>query len=169
MSSSSLQKAMWKDEDRALDADAILSSIRAGTEQANKVRRERGWATLEVVGWQQQPFYDPLTKNLTWSIKGNSDGDLSINHSTRLLGRRGVLKVNLVLSPEDVASAMAAAVHSGASVPAFVTNAPSQIAGQSERPHRRHRHDEIAHSRDDNAEVLVYDVIVDASSTVGIA
>ena len=78
-----------KDDDRNLDADAILSSIRQGTEQANEVRRERGWPTMEVVGWQQRPFYDPQTNNLTWAIRGSSEGSTSINHSTRLLGRRG--------------------------------------------------------------------------------
>jgi uncharacterized membrane-anchored protein len=47
-----------KDDDRTLDANAILSSIREGTEQANEIRREKGWPTMEVVGWEQAPFYD---------------------------------------------------------------------------------------------------------------
>jgi uncharacterized membrane-anchored protein len=97
-----------KDEDRDLDADAILASIKEGTSEANKVRRERGWATLEVVGWHQKPFYDPQTHNLTWAIIGSSENSRSINHSTRMLGRKGVLRVNLVLSPEDVDKAVPA-------------------------------------------------------------
>ena len=80
-----------KDDDRKLDADAILSSIRSGTEESNKIRQQRGWATIEVVGWQQKPFYDSATNNLTWSIRGKSGDEASINHSTRLLGRRGVM------------------------------------------------------------------------------
>lgn len=97
-----------KDDDRNLDANAILSSIREGTEESNKVRRERGWPTLDVVGWQQAPFYDAATNNLTWSIVGrSSDGD-SINHSTRLLGRRGVMRVNLVAGPEEMGTALPA-------------------------------------------------------------
>lgn len=97
-----------KDDERDLDADAILSTIRDGTEAANRIRRERGWSTLEVVGWQQRPFYDRQTNNLTWAITGSSEGSTSINHSTRLLGRRGVMKANLVLSPEDVGNAVPA-------------------------------------------------------------
>lgn len=97
-----------RDDDRDLDANAILASIREGTEQANKVRRERGWATMEVTGWQQPPFYDPQTNNLTWAIGGSSAGSSGINHSTRLLGRRGVMKANLVLSPEDIGTAVPA-------------------------------------------------------------
>jgi uncharacterized membrane-anchored protein len=95
-----------KDDDRSIDAKAILSSIKEGTEQANKERRKRGWSTLEVVGWQQSPFYDPKTNNLTWAIKGRSDNGTSINHSTRLLGRRGVMNVDLVLDPDALSSAM---------------------------------------------------------------
>jgi uncharacterized membrane-anchored protein len=97
-----------KDDDRKLDADAILSSIREGTEQANEARRQKGWPTIEVVGWQQAPFYDPQTNNLTWAINGRSEGEVSINHSTRLLGRRGVMKVSLVMSSEDAAAAVPA-------------------------------------------------------------
>jgi uncharacterized membrane-anchored protein len=95
-----------KDDDRNLDAKAILASIKEGTEQANKTRRERGWSTLEVVGWQKPPFYDPATNNLTWAIKGRSDNGTSINHSTRLLGRRGVMNVDLVLEADALDAAM---------------------------------------------------------------
>jgi uncharacterized membrane-anchored protein len=97
-----------KDTDRDLDADAILASIKKGTDQANELRRERGWSTMEIVGWQQKPFYDPATNNLTWSVRGSSEGTIGINHSTRLLGRRGVMKVNLVFGPEDQATALPA-------------------------------------------------------------
>ena len=97
-----------KDDDRNLDADALLASIREGTEHANELRRERGWSTMEIVGWQQKPFYDPQSNNLTWAIRGKSEDEISVNHSTRLLGRRGVMNVNLVLSPDDMGSAMPA-------------------------------------------------------------
>ena len=39
-----------------------------GTEEGNKTRRERGWSTMQILGWQQAPFYDTVTNNLTWSI-----------------------------------------------------------------------------------------------------
>ena len=97
-----------KDDDRTLDAKAILASIKEGTAQANKTRRERGWSTLEIVGWQKAPYYDSATNNLTWSIKGRSDNGESINHSTRLLGRRGVMNVDLVLDPDSLTTAMPA-------------------------------------------------------------
>jgi uncharacterized membrane-anchored protein len=96
-----------KDDDKNnLEADKILSSIKKGTEQANKVRAQRGWSTMDILGWQQAPFYDPGTHNLTWSIRGRSEGDTSINHSVRLLGRHGVMHVDLVASSDEMGEAL---------------------------------------------------------------
>ena len=98
-----------KDDDKQLDAKAILSSIQEGTKAANKVRRERGWPTMDVVGWYEQPYYDETTNNLTWAVEASSgDGENSINHSTRMLGRRGVMRANLVAGPEEVDGAVEA-------------------------------------------------------------
>src|SRR5437867_10995686 len=95
-----------KDDDRKLDADAMLGSIRTGTEKANSIRAKRGWSPIEILGWQESPYYDAQTNNLTWSIRGRSDGDEVVNHSTRLLGRRGVMHVDLVLGPQAVGDAL---------------------------------------------------------------
>lgn len=94
-----------KDDDKDnLDANALLKSIRKGTEESNKERRRRGWHTLEVVGWEQPPHYDAATQNLVWAIRGRSqDGD-SVNYNTRRLGRKGVVSVTLVLDPEQLES-----------------------------------------------------------------
>jgi uncharacterized membrane-anchored protein len=106
-----------KDDDRDFDADGILENIKSGTEAANKIRRERGWSTMSIVGWEQAPFYDAKTNNLTWSIKGASDNGETINHSTRLLGRRGVMKVALVASPDKIAEyGLAGLIAGGAGV-----------------------------------------------------
>lgn len=94
------------DEGKKLDATKILSTIRKGTEQANKVRKANGWDELFIDGWVRAPHYDPSTNNLTWSIKGHSKDSESVNHSVRLLGRRGVLRVDLVAGPEQMVSAV---------------------------------------------------------------
>ncbi len=100
------ERGYVKDDDRNLDANAILANIKEGTEAANKVRRDRGWSTMDIVGWHQAPFYDAGTNNLTWAIRGASDGDETINHATRLLGRRGVMNADLVVSPEQIGAAL---------------------------------------------------------------
>jgi uncharacterized membrane-anchored protein len=94
------------DEKGQLDADAILKSLRAGNERGNEERKKRGWSTLELQGWSTPPRYDPVTNNLTWAIRASSEGSEVINHSVRLLGRKGVMDADLVLGPGEVAAAI---------------------------------------------------------------
>jgi uncharacterized membrane-anchored protein len=96
------------DEKGKLDASAILSSLQAGNKRGNEERQKRGWSTLDLVGWSTQPRYDPITNNLTWAIRARSEGTEVINHSVRLLGRRGVMDADLVLSPSQIDSAVPA-------------------------------------------------------------
>jgi len=91
------------DEGSSLDADAILASVRSGTEAANRERKRRGWGTLTVEGWTTQPFYDRTTNNLTWAIVArDNNGGRSVNHSVRLLGRGGVMHADLVTTPDQL-------------------------------------------------------------------
>jgi len=94
------------DEKNSIDADALLSSIRSGTERANEERQRRGWETMTIVGWQSRPHFDDTTKNLTWGIRGKGGHSEVINHSVRLLGRGGVMEAELVLAPNDVEAVM---------------------------------------------------------------
>ena len=89
----------------AIDADALLASMKKGNERGNAERQQRGWAPFNLDGWQTKPFYDPATHNLTWAIRGSSPGEPPvINHSVRLLGRRGVMSVALVADQEGIAA-----------------------------------------------------------------
>src|SRR5262245_1650181 len=85
----------WVDDSEKdeLDADALLASLREGNEAANEERRERGWSTLELVGWKEPPHYDNTTNNLTWAIEAKSEGHVVVNRLVKLLGRRGVMSV----------------------------------------------------------------------------
>ena len=94
------------DEKNKLDAEAILTSIKEGNYYSNEERRERGWTTMEILGWHTRPRYDVATNNLTWAIRGASDGDEVVNYSVRLLGRRGVMDVDLGLDPTHVAATL---------------------------------------------------------------
>jgi uncharacterized membrane-anchored protein len=94
------------DEKTSLDADAILASLKRGSETANKERQRRGWPILTITGWQQQPHFDDLTKNLEWAIKAESEGQLVVNYNTRLLGRTGVMRVTFVDSPANLSATL---------------------------------------------------------------
>jgi uncharacterized membrane-anchored protein len=93
------------DEKSSLDAEALLKSIKEGTEGANEERKKRGWGTLSVVGWQQKPFYNEESHNLEWGIIGQDEtGGRTVNYKSRILGRKGVMSVNLVTDVETVAA-----------------------------------------------------------------
>jgi len=94
-------------DDETIDADAVLGSIREGTEESNKMRIQNGWDPMEILGWKFKPFYDTDTKRLSWAINGKSGEDYVINYNTRILGRTGVTSAVLVVDPEELTSAVA--------------------------------------------------------------
>ena len=92
----------YVEDKEEIDADALLKTVKEGTEQANEVRRQNGWGEMHVVGWRRPPYYDPQTNRLEWAIDAtNSDGSSSTNFNTRILGRRGVTSVVLVTDPQN--------------------------------------------------------------------
>ena len=98
-----------KDDDKdKLDPDKLLDSIRRGTAEANKVRAKSGHPPIEVVGWDVPPKYDSTTHNLEWAIRGAVEGQPILNYDTRLLGRKGVMKVKLIVQPEKLAATLPA-------------------------------------------------------------
>lgn len=87
------------DDANKLDANEILTSIRDATEEANK---ERQGAALHVDGWAQPPVYEKPTHHVVWAVLGSGGEGKVVNYNTRILGRRGVLEMNLVCDPKDL-------------------------------------------------------------------
>ena len=94
------------DEKHSLDAEALLQSIKAGTEVGNQERAKRGWPSMTILGWEQPPRYDESTHNLEWAVRGESQGTPLVNYNTRLLGRGGVMEVTLVTDPETLSETL---------------------------------------------------------------
>ena len=93
------------DEKDRIDADAILKSIKKGTEEANKLRQKKGFSPIHVLGWYETPHYDAFSNNLSWTILAEQDGgQQTVNYNIRLLGRHGVTEVVLVTGPEKLRS-----------------------------------------------------------------
>lgn len=90
------------DEKDKLDADATLKALRENQEHGNARRREMGLGELQLLGWAVPPRFNDQTKNLEWAIRVGSENGESINYSTRLLGRHGVMEVDLVCDPEEM-------------------------------------------------------------------
>jgi len=91
-----------------IDSAALLDSIKKGTEEANKERRERGWDEMMVTGWQTAPHYDTQTKHLEWAVAGKDlkSGDDVVNFNTRILGRAGVMSVVLISAPDSLSGSI---------------------------------------------------------------
>jgi len=91
-----------KDDDaKNWNADELLTSIREGTEEANKDREERGFQPIEVLGWIEKPTYDAVQHRLVWSLssqqKGAADGARKgVNYNTYALGRDGYFSLNML-------------------------------------------------------------------------
>ncbi|MBV8464697.1 MAG: DUF2167 domain-containing protein [Burkholderiales bacterium] len=95
-----------KDDDK-IDADAILKSLKEGTEQSNEARRQHGWPEMHVVGWKYAPHYEEDTKRLSWAIINETGGEQNINYFTKVLSRTGVATVVLVTDAQNLDASVA--------------------------------------------------------------
>ena len=92
------------DEKDQLNADDLLETMQEAQEAGNERRKEMGLDELEITGWAVPPRFNDITKNLEWALKlkSKSSGGITINHNTRILGRKGVMEVTLLCSPEEL-------------------------------------------------------------------
>lgn len=90
------------DEKDSIDANAILSTIKEGQIESNKMRAANGLPPMTIRGWVHPPHYDEATQSLEWAIRAESEGHEIVNFNTRRLGRKGVMRVTLVADPEGL-------------------------------------------------------------------
>jgi uncharacterized membrane-anchored protein len=94
------------DEAKEWKADELLTTLREGTEEANKDRIARGFEPIEVVGWAQSPAYDTRTHRLVWAAtnreKNAADSELGVNYNTYALGRDGYFSLNLLTDADKL-------------------------------------------------------------------
>tara|TARA_R110002167_G_scaffold7718_3_gene36255 strand:+ start:512 stop:1567 length:1056 start_codon:yes stop_codon:yes gene_type:complete len=93
------------------DYDALLNRLRDGEAANNRERQKNGYAEIELAGWAQAPTYDPDRHALIWAKDLTfSDADIhTLNYDVRVLGRRGVLSMNIVSVMPDLANVSEAA------------------------------------------------------------
>lgn len=91
-------------DDEKIDKDKLLESMKEGTEAQNEDRKEKGIAPIHVTGWMEEPRYEPAVHHVIWAPKGTVEGEGDIvNYNTRILGRTGVLSVNLMCGADALA------------------------------------------------------------------
>jgi len=81
-----------------INYDDLLVQMKEESIENNKVRVEAGYEPMEFVGWAAPPLYDKESKKLYWAKElqfGDSEIN-TLNYNIRILGRKGVLVLNVV-------------------------------------------------------------------------
>jgi uncharacterized membrane-anchored protein len=90
-----------KDTD-PIDSAELLKAMKDGTEEANEERKQRGFPAFHVTGWSEEPYYEKSVHHLVWALLVHGEKVDSVNFNTRVLGRRGVVSLDLVCDPGDL-------------------------------------------------------------------
>ncbi len=101
-----------KDDDAStIKYDELLKGLQDQAKQDSVERKKQGYDTYTLVGWAEQPHYDPATKVLYWaeSAKFDKTPDPVLNYKVRILGARGVLEINYIDATKNLALVRAAA------------------------------------------------------------
>lgn len=87
------------DKDAAsIDYDSLVKEMKDGIEAANEERTRQGYPAQHLVGWAQAPTYDPRSHSLVWARNVQFEGQTenTLSYDVRLLGRKGVLSLNMI-------------------------------------------------------------------------
>jgi uncharacterized membrane-anchored protein len=97
------------------DYDKVEQQIRDGEARENEERQKEGYPAIHLVGWAQPPSYDPTQHSLIWArdLKFSDAQVDSLNYDVRLLGRKGVLSLNMLSTMKDLPDGRAAAADFG--------------------------------------------------------
>ncbi|NBW13767.1 MAG: DUF2167 domain-containing protein, partial [Caulobacteraceae bacterium] len=87
-----------------LDPAKLLETLREGEDEVNRQRQADGYPTTHLAGWAEPPAYDAARHNLIWAklIAFGDQQDNTLNYDVRVLGRRGVLSMNIVAGADDL-------------------------------------------------------------------
>jgi len=88
-----------KDDDaQKINYTDLLQQMQKGTEEANEERTKQGYPAVHLVGWAEPPSYDQATHKLYWAkeIRFEGEEQNTLNYNIRVLGRHGVLILNVI-------------------------------------------------------------------------
>ncbi len=96
---------------KSANYDKVLQQSRDDEDKGNQERAKSSAPPIHLVGWAQAPTYDPASHSEVWArdLKFGDQKVDTLNYDTRILGRRGVLSLNLVSTMDELALARAAA------------------------------------------------------------
>lgn len=86
------------DDARDADYDALLAQMQADARVLSRERRAAGYPEVQVMGWAQEPQHDSVANTVSWAreLRFFDGSPHALHYDLRLLGRRGVLSMNMV-------------------------------------------------------------------------
>lgn len=94
-----------KDDDaEKIDYKELLGQMQESAQESNQERVKQGYPKIELIGWAENPRYDKATHKLYWAkeIQFGDHKQRTLNYNIRVLGRKGVLVLNVVSSMEQL-------------------------------------------------------------------
>jgi uncharacterized membrane-anchored protein len=78
--------------------------MQKSVQEADVERKKKGYASAELVGWAAPPRYDAAAHKLYWAkeLKFSDAQEDTLNYNIRMLGRRGVLVLNVIASMKQL-------------------------------------------------------------------
>ncbi len=90
----------WVSSEDARDADydEMLAQMQADARALSRERRAEGYPEVQVLGWAQEPQHDSVANTVSWAreLRFFDGSPHALHYDLRLLGRRGVLSMNMV-------------------------------------------------------------------------
>ncbi len=92
------------DDAEDYDYNELLEEMKTQTVDASVERVKLGYEAISLVGWAKAPFYDQATHKLHWAkeLKFGDDSITTLNYNIRMLGRKGVLVMNIVSGMDNI-------------------------------------------------------------------
>ncbi len=99
------------DDAASADFDALMEQMKEGEAERNEARKKEGYAPIHLVGWADRPAYNRASHSVVWAreLQFGDSSEHSLNYDVRLLGRVGVLSLNMVSGMSHLPEIKAAA------------------------------------------------------------
>jgi uncharacterized membrane-anchored protein len=92
--------------DQGVDAARALKGVEERMNQENQVRAAAGLTPISDIQWSIEPKFDANHDTLEWALQAQTQTDKVVNHTIRLLGRRGVLDATSVQTTKNGAESI---------------------------------------------------------------
>lgn len=92
------------DDAEDYDYNELLDEMKTQTVDGSVERVKMGYQAISLIGWAKAPFYDKTTHKLHWAkeLKFGDDSINTLNYNIRMLGRKGVLVMNIVSGMDNI-------------------------------------------------------------------